>query len=146
MVFKNPAVRTIDVAELFSNQYVGNYIPFTMLLHSLTWLLFGTHAGMHHLPAILFHLLNGFLVFRLGQRLFANRQLSQLATLIFLLHPLQIESVGWIAELKTVLAGTFCLAGLLTYINYIDRKSSRAYFFTLLFFVAGCLSKPSAVA
>lgn len=145
MVFKNKFVRDFNIKELFTGHFVGNYIPVTMLTHAIAWLLFENNDGAHHLVNILFHLINGILVYQLGKRLFKNDLVSNLGAVIFLLHPMQIESVGWISELKNVLSTTFYLAGTLSYINYVTYSKKKDYILCLLFFILGCLSKPSVV-
>lgn len=145
MVFKNKAVRDFDLAALLGDHFVGNYIPLTMLTHAIAWLLFGNHEGGHHAVNILFHLINGFLVYRVSIRLLKNSNVAGLCAILFLLHPLQIESVGWISELKTVLSSTFYLSAILCYFNYTESNKKSNWVYTLLFFIAGCLSKSSVV-
>lgn len=145
MVFKNKAVQNFDVKALLNGHYVGNYIPLTMLVHAMAWQLFGDHDGAHHMLIIGLHLLNGILVYQAGRRLFKSAAAANLGCLIFLLHPLQVESVGWISELKNVLSTTFYLAGLLSYLEYNANKKIKDYLLTALFFILGCLSKSSVV-
>lgn len=145
MVFKNKFVRAFDVKELFTGHFVGNYIPITMLVHAIGWLLFENNDAGHHLINILFHIVNGILVYQLGKRLFKNDLIANIGVIIFLLHPMQMESVGWISELKNVLSTTFYLGALLYYLNFIDSSKKKDYILCLLFFILGCLSKSSAV-
>lgn len=145
MLFKNNDVKNFDLKALFTQHYVGNYIPVTMLFHSLAWFLFGNADWGHHLLNILLHILNAFFVFRLTKILFKSGFIALTGCLVFLVHPLQIESVGWISELKNVLSTTFSLAGMIWYNRYLDKKSQQNYLVTFLLFVLACLSKPSAV-
>ena len=145
MVFKNKFVKEFDLKGLLTNHFVGNYIPVTMFAHAIAWLFFENNDGAHHFLNILFHLFNGILVYRLGKRLFKNELVSNLGAIIFLLHPMQIESVGWISELKNVLSTTFYLAGALYYLNYTNSSKTKDYLLCLLHFIFGCLSKPSVV-
>lgn len=145
MVFRNKAVRDFDLRALLTGHFVGNFIPLTMLVHALNWQLFGTHEGGHHAVNILIHLINGWLVFRIGLRLLRNTNIAQLGAIIFLLHPVQIESVGWISELKTLLSAFFSLCAILSYFNYSESKKQSDWLFSILLFVAACLSKSSAV-
>lgn len=145
MVFKNKFVKGFDIKALFSNHFVGNYIPITMLVHSIGWLLFENSDGAHHFINLLFHLINGILVYQLGKRLFKNDLIASIGVVIFLLHPMQVESVGWIGELKNVLSTTFYLAGVLSYLNFTEHSKMKDYVLCLLFFVLGCLSKSSVV-
>lgn len=145
MVFRNKAVQNFSITDFFKNQYVGNYIPFTMLLHSLIWQIAGDHAGVHHLFSLLLHLLNGWLVYQLGRKLFQQDGIAAIGMLIFLTHPIQMESVGWISELKTILYSTFFLAGLLAYLQYRTDARTKNLLLVFFYFIAACLSKPSAV-
>lgn len=145
MIFKNKAVRSFDLSALLTHHFVGNYIPLTMLTHAFAWLLFKTHDGGHHAVNILFHLINGILVYRVGKVLLKKEQVATLCSILFLLHPIQIESVGWISELKTVLSTTFYLSGILFYLRYLEHSKKTDLVYTFLFFVGGCLSKSSVV-
>jgi protein O-mannosyl-transferase len=145
MVFKNQAVKSFDLYGLFTGHFVGNYIPITMLLHAVSWLFFGDFAGGHHAVGLIIHLVNGILVFLLGKRLFKNDFMGLAGAFVFLLHPLQVESVAWIAELKTTLSACFFLLSALFYLHYCQAKRIKTYLFTLAFFIMACLSKPSAV-
>lgn len=145
MIFKNKFVKSFDLKVLFSNHFVGNYIPITMLTHAIAWLFFENNDGGHHLINILLHLVNGVLIYQLGKRLFKNDLVTNIGAIIFLLHPMQMESVGWISELKNVLSTTFYFAGVLSYLNFVERSNKKDYFLCLLFFVLGCLSKSSVV-
>jgi protein O-mannosyl-transferase len=145
MVFRNRAVRDMDLKTLFTGHFVGNYIPVTMLVHALGWLLFDSNDAGHHFINILLHLLNGVLTYIIARRLFKNNLFANITTIIFLLHPMQIESVGWIGELKNVLSSTFYLAAIICYLGFTESKKQKQYLFTLLFFTLGCLSKSSVV-
>lgn len=145
MVFKNKDVRNFDVKALFTNYYVGNYIPVTMLFHSFSWSLFENSDGGHHLVNISFHLFNGVLVYVIGNKIFHNKLIANTGMIIFLLHPLQVESVAWISELKNILSTTFYLGAVLSYIHFQASKKLKFYFFTLLLYILGCLSKSSVV-
>jgi len=145
MVFKNKFVRAFDLKALFTDHFVGNYIPFTMLMHAIGWLFFENNDAGHHAINILFHLINGILVYQLSKRLFKNDIFANIGVILFLLHPMQMESVGWISELKNVLSTTFYLAGALSYLNYTTSSKNKDYALCLLFFILACLSKPSAV-
>ncbi|MGZ6501279.1 MAG: tetratricopeptide repeat protein, partial [Bacteroidia bacterium] len=145
MVFQNKAVHEMDLENLFSHHYVGNYIPVTMLLHSIAWLFFENNDTGHHLLNILLHVTNGILLYKAGRLIFKNNFISSIGTAIFLLHPLQIESVGWISELKNIVSTTFYLSAVLAYIKFNETKNIKTYLLAFLFFILGCLSKPSVV-
>jgi tetratricopeptide (TPR) repeat protein len=145
MVFKNKDVIHFNLKAFFTNHYVGNYIPLTMLTHAVNWLLFDHQVIGHHLVNLFIHIANGYLVYKLSTQLFKEKGIAQITAILFLLHPLQTESVNWIAELKNLGYALFYLLGLLSYVNYVSTKNKKQFFYTLLFFALSCLYKPSAV-
>ncbi|MCE0499336.1 MAG: tetratricopeptide repeat protein, partial [Methylacidiphilales bacterium] len=64
-----------------------------------------------------------------------------LATAIFALHPVQVESVAWVSELKNMLSGVFYFSAALAYLKFDRTREAKAYGFSLLLFVLGLLSK-----
>jgi len=73
MVFRNRSVRSFDLNSLITDHFVGNYIPFTMLIHGIAWKIFGANAGAHHALNIIFHLINGVFVYRIAQILLKSK-------------------------------------------------------------------------
>lgn len=145
MVFKNPDVKHFHLFAFFSNHYVGNYIPFTMLTHAINWLLFKNNVFGHHAINLLFHITNGYLVYRLTNLLFKQKSIANISVVLFLLHPLQTESVNWIGELKNLGYVTFFLLGLIHYYHSISIKNKKHVFYYIFSFIAACFFKPSAV-
>jgi protein O-mannosyl-transferase len=145
MVFRNNDVTGFRLSAFFSSHYVGNYIPLTMVFHALSWSVFGEHDAGHHALNLVLHLLNAYLLYRLTLRLFSHPGFAVITGVIFLLHPLQVETVAWISELKNILYTTFFLGGLHTYLDHSQNKSKAGYGLTLILFVLSCLCKPSAV-
>lgn len=145
MVFRNPDVQHFNLLAFFTDHYVGNYIPVTMLLHGISWFLFGNYEPGHHFLSLLLHLANGILLYHLTQKIFQQHAVAALTAVIFLLHPMQVESVAWISELKTLLFSFFFLWGLLAYQRHLKEPAVKNYLFMLGLFVLACLSKPAAV-
>jgi protein O-mannosyl-transferase len=111
----------------FSLDAPSQYFPlaYTVLRIERSW--WDLHPSGYHWTNILFHLANAFLVWRLLARLKIPG--ARLASAIFALHPVQVESVAWISELKNVLMGSFFLLTLLAWIEYVDRPSARCRIF-----------------
>ncbi len=145
MIFKNKDVIHFKVLSFFSDHYVGNYIPLTMLSHAIAWALFKGNVFGYHVLNLGLHLFNGYLVYQLSLKLFKEKKIASTAVVLFLLHPLQIESVNWLSEFKTLGYTCFFLLGSLAYLNYLSTKLNKHLIITAGYFIASCLFKPSAV-
>jgi tetratricopeptide (TPR) repeat protein len=115
------------------------YYPLT---HSTFWLmhrLWGDGITGYHLVNILLHALSACLVAVILWRLEVPG--AVLAAAIFALHPVHVESVAWITELKNTLSGALYLGATLAYLRFDERRSSRAYALAAALFVLALLSK-----
>ena len=98
--------------------------PVTWLSHMLDCQLFGVKPRGHHLTNLLLHTLNTVLLFVLLRRMTGRRGASAMVAALFALHPLQVESVAWVAERKNVLSTLFFLLTLWAYTRYVDARSA----------------------
>src|SRR5208282_4640408 len=73
---------------------------------------------------------------------------SWLAAAIFALHPVEIESVAWVTELKNVLSLFFCLLAVRAWLEFVeDRPGSwRFYVSALIFQSLALFAKTTACA
>lgn len=125
--------------------HTGYWHPLTWFSHMLDWQLFGFHAGGHHWSSVVIHLCNTLLLFVILQKMTGESGRSAFVAALFALHPLNVESVAWVAERKNVLS-TFCgfLATYL-YILYTKKPWWGRYMLVFLAFAAGLMAKPMLV-
>jgi tetratricopeptide (TPR) repeat protein len=71
--------------------------------------------------------------------------LAWLGGLIFAIHPAQVESVAWIAELKNTLSLPPFLLAMCAYLDYEERGKSKDYWLALGLFLVAMLCKLSVV-
>ena len=64
-----------------------------------------------------------------------------LAAAIFALHPIQVESVAWISELKNILSGVFYFSSALAYLKFDSTRKLGPYGIALVLFILGLMSK-----
>ena len=115
------------------------YYPIT---HSAFWLeyrLWGGETLGYHFANIALHTTSAYLVAVILRRLAVPG--AVLAAVIFALHPVHVESVAWISELKNVLSGVFFLAAVLAYLRFDDRRQGRSYASSFGLFLLALLSK-----
>jgi protein O-mannosyl-transferase len=153
-VVDNPTAQGITAEHLkqaFTQFFVGNYAPLHLVSYMADYSLWGLRPGGFLFTNLLLHALNGMLFYLLLFRLTRRRALGLLAASIFLLHPVQVESVVWISQRKNVLSMFFFLASLHSYISSVtDCEDSRArgrllHALSLVFFVLALLTKSVAV-
>ena len=117
------------------------------LLHSAFWVmhaLWGSATLGYHLANIALHAVSAYLVAVILARLAVP--LPWLAAFIFALHPVHVESVAWISELKNTLSGALALAAALAYLHFDRSRRRWMYGVALGLFVLALLSKTVTAA
>src|SRR5438128_6603528 len=102
----------------FSLDAPSQYFPLAYTVLRIERSFWDLNPAGYHLVNIFLHLGNALLVWCILSRLKVPG--AWLAGAIFALHPVQVESVAWISELKNVLMGFFFLLTLLAWIAYVD--------------------------
>ncbi|MFZ1982139.1 MAG: tetratricopeptide repeat protein [Smithella sp.] len=131
--------------EAFNKNYLGNWHPLTMLSHMLDWQLYESHAGGHHWTNVIIHIFNTILLFLLLRTLTGAMWRSAFVAVLFAIHPINVESVAWIAERKNVLSTLFWIGTMLFYVRYVKSPNWKRYLPVLICFALGLMSKPMLV-
>lgn len=134
-----------SVMTAFVTFHAGNWHPLTWLSHMTDVQFFGLDAGRHHLVNLLIHLLNVLLLFALMVTLTRAPWRSAIVAALFALHPLNVETVAWISERKSLLSTTAWLLAIACYARWTSTKSVRHYLLLVACFVLGLMSKPMIV-
>jgi tetratricopeptide (TPR) repeat protein len=125
---------------------VGATQQYYPVAHSAFWIehaLWGDNPTGYHLAGIALHAVSAFLLFLILRRLDVPG--AVLAAVIFALHPIQVESVAWISELKNTLSGVFLLGAALAYLRYENEGRRPAiYVLSFVLFLMAVLSKTVA--
>ena len=119
--------------------------PLTWLSHMLDVQLYGFAPGQHHLTNVLIHILNTLLLYLLLYRMTGAVWRSAFVVALFAVHPINVESVAWVAERKNVLSTFFWMLSLLAYFLYTRRPGFFRYLPLLAVYVMGLLAKPMLV-
>jgi len=169
-VYDNPYLHPVSAAHLarfWAAPYRHLYVPIS---YTVYWLL----ALAAHLPApvrtadgvwvdlnprvfytanLLLHGASVLLVFALLRRLLpgnnaaVNDWAAGAGALLFAVHPVQVESVAWVSEMRGLLAGTLSLLALLAYVRSAAAGNGKCwYYLSTAIFALALLAKPSAVA
>jgi tetratricopeptide (TPR) repeat protein len=127
----NQFVKMGDIKSIFTSGITQGsglndnfYRPLQQSLYVLSYRISGNETWSYHLWNILFHSLNGFLLFTLLLQLFPNRRgLGLIVALLFLFHPLQTQAVSYISGLSEPLSGFFILLSLNLFSALFSIKS-----------------------
>ncbi len=129
----------------FTKLHAANWHPLTWLSHMLDYRLFGLNPTGHHLVSVAIHIVNALLLLWILKNITGTMWASAFVAAVFALHPLQVESVAWIAERKTVLSGLFWLLTMAAYIRYARRPGFSRYLVVLLVFGLCIMTKPIVI-
>lgn len=131
----------------FSTESPSQYFPLTYTVLRLERALWGLNAAGYHWVNILVHAANALLVWTVLQRLKVPG--AWFGAALFALHPVQVETVAWITELKNLLALFFSLLTLLAWIKFTEEEKAppwQYYGLALVFYALALFSKTTACA
>lgn len=129
----------------FTSTSAANWHPLTWISHALDCQLFHLNAGGHHLTSLVLHALNAALLFLLLVRGTGRTGPSLVVAALFALHPINVESVAWVAERKNVLSTLFFFLTIGAYGWYALKPGWRRYLAVAALFALGLMSKPMVI-
>lgn len=129
----------------FTHGYAGNWHPLTWVSHAADIRLFGLDPAPQHDENVVLHALDAVLLFWVLKRATGYAGRSFMVAALFALHPVNVESVAWIAERKTMLSTMFCLLALAAYRWYAAKPGVLRYIVMTGLFVLGLMSKPQII-
>ncbi len=129
----------------FTSVEEANWHPLTWLSHALDYQLFALSPVGHHLDSELLHALNAVVLFLLLVWVTRRVAPSLLVAALFAVHPLNVESVAWVAERKNVLSTLFFFLTIAAYAWYARKPEWRRYLLVAGLFAAGLMAKPMVI-
>lgn len=148
-VYANETVKAgvtrAGVRSAFTGTTVGHWVPLTTLSHMLDVELFGLHAGRHHLVNVAVHALNAVLLLLVLTSLTGSPSRSAIVAALFALHPINVETVAWITQRKSLLSTTMWLAAIAAYASWVHRRRMLDFALLVAAFAAGLMFKAMIV-
>ena len=120
-------------------QVTQQYYP---IVNTAFWImnrLWGTATFGYHAVNIVLHACSAWIVFLILRRWSMKGAL--VAATLFALHPVQVESVAWMSELKNTLSGVFYLLAALAYFHFDESRKRQWYFAAFAAFLLALGSK-----
>jgi tetratricopeptide (TPR) repeat protein len=129
----------------FRSTEAANWHPLTWILHASNWQLFGANPAGHLYVNVVLHALSALVLFQLLRRATGFTWRSFMVAALFAVHPMNVESVAWAAELKNTLSTLFALLTILAYGWYLKKRSARRFLMVGFVFALSLMSKPMTV-
>lgn len=140
----NAVVQSPDgLWKIWFKPATADYFPLTMSALWLQWKFFGPDSTGYHIVSIVLHALGAGLVWRLLVKIGVPG--AWVAGMVFAVHPLAVESVAWVSELKNTFSLPFFLVAACFFVRFVESGRWLPYALTLAFFLAAMLAKSSAV-
>ncbi len=134
-----------NVVWAFTDFSTFYWHPVTWISHMTDCQVFGLNAGPHHLVNAVLHAINVFLLFFLLQRATGAVWRSFFVAALFAIHPMNVETVAWVAERKSLLSALFSLLTIAAYGWYVRSPGWQRYLLVMLMFALALMSKSMAV-
>jgi protein O-mannosyl-transferase len=135
-----------NVVWAFTSFREGNWHPLTWISHMTDCQLFGLSSGPPHLVNVVLHAANVLLLFWLLQRGTGAVWRSFFVAALFAVHPLNVETVAWVAQRKSLLCTLFSLLTIAAYGGCVRRPDWKKYLVVVGAFALALMSKPMAVS
>ncbi|WP_437185018.1 hypothetical protein SH668x_002108 [Planctomicrobium sp. SH668] len=132
-----------NLYRIMTEPVARNFAPVTIGSFLVEHTLWGLWPGGYHATNVLIHMINGVLVLQLMRQLTNNGWMAWTVAALFLVHPVQVESVAWVSSRKTVLSTTWTLASCLCWMKV--NRTNRDEGWGILWLVIALLTKASAV-
>jgi protein O-mannosyl-transferase len=135
-----------NVVWAFTNFWEANWHPLTWISHMADCQVFGLNSGPHHLVNLALHAINILVLFWLLRKATGAVWRSCFVAALFAVHPLNVETVAWVAQRKSLLSTLFSLLAIGAYGWYSRRPNWKRYLVVAAIFALALLSKPMAVS
>ncbi len=140
----NPAMTAPHgLRMIWSSLVVSRYYPLTLTCFWVQRRFWGLNPMPYHLVNMALHAISGISAFLVLRRL--RMPASWLAATLWVLHPVNVESVAWITELKNTQSGSFFFLSILCFLRFDVDKRHGWYALAIACGLAAMLSKPSTV-
>jgi len=134
-----------SIIRVFTTTHHSGWLPITSISYMLDYQLYGLNPKGFLLTNLFFHIANSLLLFLILFRMTGAIWQSAFVAVVFALHPLNVESVAWVAERKNVLSTFFLLLTIWAYIRYAEKPTTKRYSLVFILFAFGLMSKSMVV-
>src|SRR5271165_3921052 len=134
-----------SVKWAFTSYRQANWVPLTWISHALDCQLYGLRPGPHHETNLLLHVVCVLLLLWILVMATGGTGRSFMVAALFALHPVNVESVAWVASRRNMLSMLFFLLALGVYRWYALRPGIGRYLLVVLLYILGFMSKAQVI-
>ena len=154
-ISNNYAIRNpsdpLAIWKFYSNRFILYYSL------SLNYAIHSTFVVGYHITNVAIHFINGILVYYifihlLGLRHFTSkipgrypRVLALLSALLFVSHPIQVNSVTYVVQRTAALAATFYFLAILNFLKFRIQDKARYFGLTMFFTIVAMFTKENTI-
>ncbi|TMI78156.1 MAG: hypothetical protein E6H10_17665 [Bacteroidetes bacterium] len=147
-VVQNPWIKSVtaeNINHILTTPYFVNYSPLHLFSYMLDYAINGLDPYTFHLSSNIWAGLVAGFVFLTALALTNKHIMAISAATLFVLHPVHVEAITWIASRKDLVATAFALPALLAYLKYrrAGASSTPWYIFSLVLFLFALAGKLS---
>ncbi len=143
-IISNPGVHSVNIPYLFSINLFNDtvyYRPIPALYSAILYSVATVNVFPYHLLQLIIHITCSFFLFLIFSK-FIKKNISLFLSLIFLVHPMNVESVSFIAQTVSPL---FFLFGIVALLLAVGKKFKYSYFFICFFLLLSLLTKETGI-
>jgi len=131
------------VVWAFAFNDISYWHPLTWLSHMVDCEIYWLNPQGHHFTNVLFHIANTLLLFLTLRTLTGALWRSAFVAAFFSLHPLNVESVAWVANRKNLVSAFFWILAMWSYAHYARKPNPTRYLMVFCSMLLGLLAKPT---
>jgi protein O-mannosyl-transferase len=129
----------VDKADL-SDYHSGYYRPLINLTYRLDYMLWGMNAVGFRITNLILHILCCLIIYKLIN-FFADKEIAFWMAILFCVHPVNTESVSFIASRNNIIVTLFIVCSFFFYVIGWERKSYLAYVVSVVLFAGAVFAK-----
>lgn len=132
--------------SFLSGYLLDNYYrPMIIISFIIDTAIAGQSSAMYHLTNIIIHIIFCLLLYHFLLKLNFDSKISLVATIIFSIHPINVNAISWIVGRNDLIAGLFSLISIYSFILYYQRNNISYLLAHLFFFLLALFSKEFAI-
>lgn len=147
-VTANELIKNLNFKSLkliFTSFYFTDFYPLNITSYAIDYHFWGLNPMGYHITNVFIHSLNASLIFLIIMSIRKSFLIASITTIIFIVHPTNVESVAWIAERKNVLSFFFYLLAFYLYVKYQNNKKFYCYLISLVIYILAVFSKTTVI-